>query len=202
MTDQDQHQEENQEENVEFLPFHAINEFMRDDYRLKVVRSTLNAMPALPAEYRTAFDLLTRRLVQVPGFRNSAKAPAAKRIRPTAEAFTKSANLVAVILACWAEAHAELRQQVYDLLVARGWELLPVDADRSALPGFDLDWPEGEDFTTLHSAFQEANPQSEAGADDVSLMVVWLAVRLPYNTGEEDDEHDHEHQHDHTHHHD
>jgi hypothetical protein len=193
MTDQDPEEEET----IEFLPFHAINEFMRDDYRLEVVRSALVALPSLPAEYRSALDLLTRRLVQVAGFRNSAKAPLVKRIRPTAEAFTKSANLAAVVLACWAEAHAELRQQVYDLLVARGWELLPVEADRSALPGFDLDWPAGEDFTTLNDAFQEANPQSAATSDDVSLMVVWLSVKLPYNTGEEHDhEHDHNHEHD------
>ena len=29
------------DETLEYLPFHAINEFMRDDYRLEVVRSTI-----------------------------------------------------------------------------------------------------------------------------------------------------------------
>ncbi len=36
---------------TQFLPFHAINEFMRDDYRAIVIRSTLNALSTLPAEY-------------------------------------------------------------------------------------------------------------------------------------------------------
>ena len=76
--------------------------------------------------------------MQTPGFRNSAKAPVAKRVKPTAEAFTKSPHLVAAILSAWAAANVEFRQRVYDLLTERGWELLPVDADRAQLPGFPI----------------------------------------------------------------
>ncbi len=36
----------------------------------------------------------------------------------------------------WSELHLELRQQIYDMLVERKWELLPVDTDRTKLPGF------------------------------------------------------------------
>lgn len=182
------------QETAEFLPFHAINEYMRDDYRLQVVRSALAAASTLPAEYQQALDALTRRLVTVPGFRNSSKAPMAKRVRPTVDAFTKSPHLVAVILSAWAEAHADLRQKVHDLLSERNWDLLPVDADRTQLPGFFIDWPHGDDFDTLYQAFQAKYPDDPIIQDDVSLMVVWLAARLPvhHHDHDEDDEEENE----------
>lgn len=177
-----------EEEMTEFLPFHAINEFMRDAYRLEVIRTALGALPQLSPERRAALDAVTRSLVQVPGFRNSAKAPVAKRIRPTADAFTKSPHLVAAILAAWADARVELRQQVFDLLTERGWELLPVDADRAQLPGFFTHWPKDEDFEKINAAFAEKYPEAGASSDDVSLMVVWLAVSLPYHFDDDEEE--------------
>lgn len=178
------------EEMTEFLPFHAINEFMRDDYRLEVVRTALTALPDLPAEQREAVERLTRRLVQTPGFRNSAKAPVAKRVRPTAEAFAKNHLLVAAILSAWSSAQAELRQRVYDLLTERGWELLPLDADRAQLPGFFTHWPKSEDFEIINKAYAEKYPDHPASTDDVSLMTVWLTVSLPYDFEEDDEEED------------
>ena len=171
-----------------FLPFHALNEFMRPDYRSEVVRTALLALPGLPESQRDQVEKLTRRAVKVPGFRNSAKAPAALRVKPTAEAFEKSAGLVAAILSAWCETRTQLRAQVYDLLTERGWEILPVEADRTKIPGFLTRWPKGEDFETLTGAYAERFPESEAGSDDVSLMVVWLSGRLPYElAGDEPD---------------
>lgn len=175
---------------VQFLPFHAINEFMRPDYRLEVVRSALNALPGLPEVYRAPIDQMTRRVVKVPGFRNSTKAPAARKIKPVAEAFEKSPDLVAAILAAWAEFHAELRQQVYDLLTTRNWEVLPPDADRTQLPGFLTHWPKDEDFEALNAAFKDKFPAYQANEDDVSLMVVWISGRLPYEFEEDHPEED------------
>ncbi len=176
------------EKTAQFLPFHAINEFMREDYRLEVVRSTLHALEILPPEARDPLNRLTRKLVQTPGFRNSAKAPASIRARPTAEAFTKSPQLAAAVLSAWAEAHLDLRQQVYDLLAERGWQMLPPDADRTRTPGFMMTWPKGEDFDSLNAAFKEKYPQIQANPNDVSLMVVWLSLRLPYSHEGEDTE--------------
>jgi hypothetical protein len=164
----------------QFLPFHAINEFMRSDYRLEVIRVTLTSLPELPETYRTPIDQITRSIVQVPGFRNSAKAPLVKRIKPTADAFEKSPHLVAAILSAWSEVHSSLRQQVYDLLNERGWELLPPSADRTQLPGFLLTWPNGESFDILNQTFVEKYPDVNVSSDDVSLMIVWLSIRLPY----------------------
>jgi hypothetical protein len=175
------------DEEIPFLPFHAINEFMKDAYRSQVLRSTLTALGSLPENYRAPVDRLTRQFVKVPGFRNSVKAPAPLKVKPMVEFFEKNPELVAAILSAWAEAHSELRQQVYDLLANRGWETLPPDADRTQLPGFMTTWPKGEDFETLYQAYQETYPQSGSSSDDVSLMVVWLSGRLPYET-EEDEE--------------
>ena len=153
---------------AQFLPFHTLNEFMRHDYRLTVIRAALNTLPKLPAHFRQPIDKLTNQIVRVPGFRKGAQAPASLKVVPIAEAFGKSPELVAAILAAWAESLPDLRQQVHDLLKGRGWEVLPPEADRAKLPGFLTSWPKGEDFDALNKAFAEAHPDSGISTDDVS----------------------------------
>jgi hypothetical protein len=172
--------EEKGEKKVSFLPFHAINEFMTSEYRLEVVRSTLAALPDLPEKFQSPIDKLTGRLVKIPGFRHSLKAPTPLRVKPTVDAFEKSPDLVAAILSAWAEAHAGLRENVYSLLQARGWEILPIDAERARLPGFISIWPHGENFEVLSQAFREMFPVAAASSDDIALMVIWISGRLPY----------------------
>jgi hypothetical protein len=163
----------------------TLNEFMVDDYRLRVVRTTSRPCQLYP---RTCVKRSTssQRLVRVPGFRNSLKAPAQLKVRPMAEAFEKNPELVAAILAAWAETQTELRIKVYTLLKARGWEVLPPEADRTVLPGFLTQWPKGETFEVLNAAFEQMYPGTEASSDDVSLMVVWLSGRLPYQFEDEE----------------
>jgi hypothetical protein len=165
---------------VGFFPFHAINEFMTDEFRADVVHLVLTRLPELEDDVRSQIERQSKKMVAVPGFRNSQKAPPALRIKPTIDAFQKNPLLLAAILDGWAELHAELRQQVYDLLISRGWELLPINTDRKKLPGFIMQWYKGEDFDTLFQAYQAANPGCIAAQNDVSLMVVWLSGRLPY----------------------
>jgi hypothetical protein len=177
------------DKSVEFLPYHAINEFMRPDYRQTVVRTALTALPQLPKHFREPIDRLTKKIVRVPGFRDGTQAPASLKIAPVASAFEKSPDLVAAILAAWAETHTTLRANVYQLLTERGWEVLPVEADRTRLPGFLTTWPNrDEDFDIMNTAYSEKFPAEPASTDDVSLMVVWLSGRLPIETGEEEDE--------------
>jgi len=177
------------EDEVAFLPYHAINEFMLDDYRHQVVSKALQVLPELPEELRAGLETQIRQVVRVPGFRNSLKAPTPLKVKPTEKAFEKNPELVSLIIAAWAHAHPDLRQQVFDLLTGRGWELLPVEADRWKLPGWLTVWPKGQDFDVLYEAFREAHPESEAEKNDVSLMAVWLSGRLPYHVeGEEEEE--------------
>ncbi len=173
---------------ISFLPFHALNEFMTSEFRQEVVRNTLAGLSDLPEHQRNAINKLTSKLVKIPGFRHSLKAPVSLRTRPTTEAFEKNPALVASIMAAWAESHADLRQKVYDLLQKRGWELLPLDADRTQLPGFLTVWPRGENFDGINHAFIDAYPGYLASSDDVSLMVVWLSGRLPYQFTPEKEE--------------
>lgn len=165
---------------MQTIPFHAINEFMRSDYRLEVVRTVLISQSLLPPQIQTLIERLTRKSVQIPGFRNSAKAPVNKRIRLTAEVFEKSPQMTAAVLSAWSELKNDLRQQVFEYLTNLGWELLPVEIDRSQLPGFSITWPKGGDLEELAQKFLEQNPAQTASQDDVSLMIVWLGGRLPY----------------------
>lgn len=193
-------------DHTEYLPFHAINEFMRPDFRLSLIREVLNNLPNLSEEHNSRINRLIKKLVKIPGFRNSEKAPAFMKIVPVSKSFEKSPELVAAILAAWADSNADLRIQVYDILNVRGWAILskeqqinlemlspemlhkwpilPPEIDRTKLPGFYIHWPKGDNFETLYAHFTESYPEVEISIDKVSLMVVWLSLRLPYQLDE------------------
>jgi hypothetical protein len=190
-------------EKTEFLPFHAINEFMRADFRLSVVRDTLTNQEKLDHQLVDELSQQVKKRVSVPGFRNSDKAPALVKVLPTAKAFEKYPELVAALIACWAEIHQALREQIYTLLKTRQWPMLskdetvdisslsvdlikrwpvfPIDFNRTRLPGFYTHWPKGEDFEALYKNFTTLNPDSPASIDKLGLMTVWLTMRLPYH---------------------
>jgi hypothetical protein len=152
-------------EKTEFLPFHAINEYMRPDFRLKVIRDTLTAQTNLDEHLSNELNQQIRKRVTVPGFRNSDKAPALVKVLPTSKAFEKNPDLVAIILLCWVETQPELREQVFTLLKTRNWQIypetegidtatlniemikewpvFPIHMNRAKLPGFFTLWPKG-----------------------------------------------------------
>ena len=164
---------------VSFIPFHAINQFMRNDFRMNVIRSALQTLPELDREFGSSIDRLTKKFVKVPGFRNSVKAPTTVKAVAMVKPFEKNPDLVAAILNAWAESKSVLRQQVFDLLTSRDWKLFPIDFNRTKLPGFLTRWPAEDDFEVLYESFTAANPDNEASIDEVSLMAVWLSGRLP-----------------------
>ena len=169
-----------------FLPFHAIYQFMVPEYRLSVLQRVFSGLDKLPGSRKGAINGLVKRLVSVPGFRNSGVAPTPLKVKGSVGVFERSAEFTSQVIMAWSELNPELRQQVYDFLVGRQWELLPVDADRSKLPGFLTTWPKAETFDVLDKAFLEAHPDKTASDDDVRLMVVWLSGRLPYDVMEEE----------------
>jgi hypothetical protein len=101
--------------------------------------------------------------------------------------FEKEPKLVAGILSAWAESHAELRQQIFDILTGFGWKLLPVEANRARLPGFMTQWPEEDDYEVIYDTYTSTYPEGEHGIDDVGLMAVWLSLRLPINKVSKDE---------------
>jgi len=189
-------------EKTEFLPFHAINEYMRPDFRLKVIRDTLTGQNTLEEHLSNELNQIIKKRVSVPGFRSSDKAPAFIKVVPASKAFENNPDLVAIILSCWAELQPQLREQVYAVLKSRNWQVIPetegldfssinldtieewpifpIRMNRTKLPGFFTHWPKGEDFETLYKLFNELYPDADAGIDKVSLMVVWLSMRLPF----------------------
>ncbi len=200
------------ENTIEFMPLHGINEFMRPDFRLSVIRKTLGALSQLPDNLSGPINHLTRKFVKVPGFRNSEKAPTMVKVLPMANAFEKSPELVGAILSAWAEVQNELRNQVYNVLKERNWPffpaeihnlqelpslkterdwgVLPLEADRTKLPGFLVYWPKGEDFESLYDTFAKLYPEANSSLDEVSLMSVWLSMRLPYHITEDESQKD------------
>ncbi len=164
---------------TKFFPFHAINEFMLPEYRQEVLQSVLENLDNLPAERRTNITTLINKHVRIGGFRTSMLAPLPLKLKEVTKTFERRADLAAQILMAWSELHLDLRQQIYDLLIERKWELLPVDVDRTKLPGFMITWPKAETYEVLDAAYAEkyGKPSSE---NDVRLMIVWLTGRLPY----------------------
>jgi hypothetical protein len=203
-----QNKSNNMPETTEFLPLHAINEFMRPDFRLAVIREALTKQTELPDSLSTDLNHKIKKYVTVPGFRNSEKAPPLIKVLPTSKAFEKHSDLVGTILSCWVEFHSDLRDQVYELLKLRNWNMLtsteeididsisvellkqwpvfPIKVNRAKLPGFFTHWPKGEDFESLYNNFINLYPNSDASIDKVSLMTVWISMRLPYHVDEPD----------------
>ncbi len=171
---------------VQFLPFNAINEFMLSDYRQIVIQNVLSSYDRLPGERRSALNSIIKKRVQVPGFRNSVQAPALVKARASVSVFERRPEYVAQILQGWSELRPELRQKVYDFLKGREWDLLPPEADRTRLPGFMIVWPEGETYDVLGEAYNQAYPDDEVQENDLRLMIVWLANRLPYDMDEDE----------------
>jgi len=162
-----------------FFPFHGINEFMTPEYRQEVLQAVLENLESLSAERRGALIGLINKHVRVAGFRTSWLAPLPIKLKETTKTFERRADLAAQILQAWSELRLELRQQVFDLLVERKWEIMPVDFDRTRLPGFMITWPKAETYEVLDAAYAEKHgaPSNE---NDVRLMIVWLTGRLPY----------------------
>lgn len=178
----------NEQQQTQFFHFHTINEFMLPEFRQQVIAQVITNLDALPADLRSRLNGQIRQLVKVPGFRNSSLAPAPVKVRGAIQTFERNPQFAANVLAAWSELNAELRQQVFDFLTQRGWKVLPLDADRTKLPGFMTRWPKAEQFDVLDEAFRVLHPETSSSKDEVSLMTVWLSTRLPYELVDQPDE--------------
>lgn len=167
---------------IAFVPFHAINQFMLDEYRQKVIRTVLSNFDLLSVGRRKAIQGLIKKSVAIPGFRDASQAPLAVKLRGVEKSFEKNPEMTGQILMAWSELAVELGKQVHQLLEARGWEVLPIETDRTKIPGFLPDWPKDEDYDSLELAYRERFALAETEEFDFRLMVIWVSGRLPYNT--------------------
>jgi hypothetical protein len=166
---------------LEYLPFHAVNEFMRDDYRLQVLQEVFTALDRCTVMQRQLIMRLFAKGVQIPGFRNSSLAPIPIKIKNSASLFERSSEFSATIMECWSNLHPELKSAMLTLLTEKGWKPQSITLDRSLLPGFQVDWPKTETFAILSKSIREAHPELNESDDNISLMAVWVGNRLPYD---------------------
>ena len=168
-------------EKVQYLPFHAVNEFMRDDYRLTILQEVYTSLDQASAIHRQLITRTFAKGVQIPGFRNSSLAPLAIKIKNSTSLFERSADFAATIMECWSNLHPELKKAMFSLLSERDWNPQPLEVDRSLLPGFLTDWPKTDTFDVLIKGIQDTAPEMKESEDNISLMAVWVGNRLPYN---------------------
>jgi hypothetical protein len=173
------------EKKAEFLPFHAVNEFMRDDYKFSILQEVMTHFEDCDKDKIMRVNRIFVKWVQIPGFRNSSLAPVAARIKHSVGLFEKLPDFAALMIECWSERHQELKQAVWQILDAKNWKPLPSEADRTQLPGFMLDWPKGDTFDLFIKAINESKPELNESDDNISLMVVWVGNKLPYNLFDE-----------------
>lgn len=176
------------DQTARFIPFHAINQFMLPEYRVKLLHEVFGGFSQLSEQRQAALNRLVKRLVKVDGFRNSVSAPATLKARAANTSFERSAELVAQVCAAWCELHPQLAQEVHDFLKSRGWEVLPVEADRTVLPGFLTRWLEKDTFEALDDAYDAAHPDDDTHEYDLNMMIVWISGRLPVDLVGESEE--------------
>ncbi len=166
---------------IEYVPFRAVNEFMREDYRLTILQEVFTALDQCTSMQKQLILRLFSKGVQIPGFRNSSMAPLPIKIKNSPSIFERSNEFAATIMECWSNLHPVLKTEMLELLTERGWKPQPLAVDRSMLPGFQIDWPKIDTFEVLGKAICDAHPDLNESDDNISLMAVWVGNRLPYN---------------------
>jgi hypothetical protein len=177
----------NDEKKIQVLPFHAVNEFMREDYRLDVLHEVFTGLEQCTPLQKQLITRMFAKNVNIPGFRNSGQAPLAIKIKNSPTLFERSHEFSATIMECWSNLHPELKLAMQTLLTERGWTLQPLDDDRCLLPGFQIDWPKADNFESLINGIHETHPDMNESDDNISLMAVWVGNKLPYNLFSEDE---------------
>jgi hypothetical protein len=173
------------EDYAQFLPFSAVNNFMLSDFRQRVLQDVLGKRSSQSNEVHNQINRLIRGQVKVPGFRNPTKAPPPLLAKKSTRLFEESPEFAALVLASWAANHPDLAENMYSLLKNLNWDVLPIETDRTQLPGFFPEWPSDSDFEAINQNYRESYPDSAEDADSISLMAVWISLKLPYEIHDE-----------------
>jgi hypothetical protein len=163
----------------EILPFISINVYIERDYLEKVARNILEGVGKLTKEEQIAFSLNFRKYVNVLGFRNPLRAPLSLQVNAYASAFEEKEEVIPFTLTTWAKLNNELAEKVHSWLKSEGWEDLAIARDFEDDHGFIADWPDDLTFDQIEKKFGDAYQNFEHDRDDLILMVLWIAGRLP-----------------------
>jgi hypothetical protein len=163
----------------EILPFISINVFIERDYLEKVTKNILEGFGKLSKEEQIKFSQNFRKYVSVLGFRNPLRAPLSLQINAYASAFEEKEEVIPFSLTTWAKVNDKLAEKVMSWLNSEGWEDLALAREFEEDSGFVADWPDALSFDQVEEKFQKAHPGFEYDRDDLILMVLWIAGKLP-----------------------
>jgi hypothetical protein len=163
----------------EILPFKSINVYIERDYLEKVTKNVLEGFGKLSKEEQIQFSQNFRKYVSVLGFRNPLRAPLSLQINAYASAFEEKEEVIPFSLTTWAKVNNNLAEKVLSWLNSEGWEDLALAREYEEDSGFVADWPDDISFDQVEEQFQKAHPDFEFDRDDLILMVLWIAGKLP-----------------------
>jgi hypothetical protein len=163
----------------EILPFKSINVYIEREYLEKVAKNILEGVGKLKKEEQIGFSQNFRKYVNVLGFRNPLRAPLSLQVNAYASAFEEKEEVIPFSLTAWTRVNIDLAEKVQSWLESEGWEDLALAREFEEDNGFILDWPDDLSFDQLEEKFQKAHPDFEYSRDDLILMVLWIAGKLP-----------------------
>jgi hypothetical protein len=154
------------------LPFVAINACLRDDFIQRVIARALEALPG-SSEPCAAGLSRTLASLQIPGFRQFARAPRALQARAAVSRFRSSSEFVGCILALWLARHGELAAEVGRFLEG---QQVPRERIRVEDGRFRGSWSL-EEVLRLADLFRAEH--ADADRDEVALLLCCLTSRAP-----------------------
>jgi hypothetical protein len=163
----------------EILPFKSINVYIERDYLEKVTKNILEGLGKLNKQEQIRFSQNFKKYVTVLGFRNPLRAPLSLRVNAYATAFEEKEEVIPFTLTTWTKVNLALAEKVKSWLDSEGWEDLALERDFEEDSGFIADWPDDVTFDQVEVNFQKAHPDFEFDRDDLILMVLWIAGKLP-----------------------
>jgi len=163
----------------EILPFKSINVYIEREYLEKVAKNILEGVGNLKKEEQIGFSQNFRKYVSVLGFRNPLRAPLSLQVNAYASVFEEKEEVIPFSLTTWAKVNNDLADEVQGWLESEGWEDLALARDFEEDSGFVADWPDDISFDQVEENFQKAHPDFEFDRDDLILMVLWIAGKLP-----------------------
>ncbi|MFB3819605.1 MAG: hypothetical protein ACE147_18265 [Candidatus Methylomirabilales bacterium] len=154
------------------LPFVAINACLRDDFIQRVIS---RALEALPGSSEPCAAGLARALasLQIPGFRQFARAPRGLQARAAVSRFRASSEFVGCVLGLWLAGRGALAAEVERFLEG---QQVPRERIRVEDGRFRGSWSLDE-VLRLADLFRKEH--AEADRDDVALLLCCLTSRAP-----------------------
>lgn len=157
------------------LPFVAINACLRDDFIQRVIS---RALEALPGSSEPCVPQLSRTLasLQIPGFRQFARAPRGLQARAAVSRFRSSSEFVGCVLTVWLAGQGALAAEVERFLEA---QQVPRERIRAEEGQFRGSWSLDE-VLRLADLFRVEHNQADR--DDIALLLCCLTSRAPVGT--------------------